>query len=464
MGCLAVAVLALLTVPTFGQVSTSFTYQGSLNGAAGPVDDALPMTFRLFDEPASGNQLGPAVTFPSVEVESGAFSIALDFGVQATGTTSTWLEVEVDGFTLTPRQAITASPYSLQTRGIYVDEQGDVGIGTVAPQASLDIDGADTRVKLRSTLTPATLSFRGPTVGGFGGTYSTLSFEDGGGAERFDLSHINVFGQDYLSLRPIDDATGIVQLRADGKAGVGDLPSIARLHVTDRDIGAFNDGMLNETLALEDNDAVLGIYSSNTGSFGSGIALGESVNGTVNNKWGIVRTTTNTDPELRVTYGSNTNYAQNPTSLAFVPGGIKFPDGSVQGRAAIGDTDDTSTNEVFGVGTTRYSEGIEVTVTSFAQRIMVVGFFYLQILNDNGVTYQLMYREVGSNGPWQGAAVSRQIGTRDWSSAERRIIGQTGIVSSLSPGTYEFAFRISGFVGDDTPTNFLGVDMSAVAF
>jgi hypothetical protein len=42
---------------------------------------------------------------------------------------------------LEPRQALTATPYSLQTRGVYVDDLGNVGIGTTAPVAELHVAG-----------------------------------------------------------------------------------------------------------------------------------------------------------------------------------------------------------------------------------------------------------------------------------------------------------------------------------
>ncbi|RME38320.1 MAG: hypothetical protein D6788_07715, partial [Planctomycetota bacterium] len=47
---------------------------------------------------------------------------------------------------MAPRQPITRAPYAIQTRGIVVNEAGNVGIGTSSPAAKLDIhasgDGA----------------------------------------------------------------------------------------------------------------------------------------------------------------------------------------------------------------------------------------------------------------------------------------------------------------------------------
>jgi hypothetical protein len=42
---------------------------------------------------------------------------------------------------LTPRHRITAAPYAIQTRGILVAESGDVEIGSLNPNARLDVAG-----------------------------------------------------------------------------------------------------------------------------------------------------------------------------------------------------------------------------------------------------------------------------------------------------------------------------------
>lgn len=62
---------------------------------------------------------------------------------------SRWLEIEVASpsggtyTTLTPRQSITATPYALRTRGLAVNDAGNVGIGTDSTLSSLTVLGAD---------------------------------------------------------------------------------------------------------------------------------------------------------------------------------------------------------------------------------------------------------------------------------------------------------------------------------
>ncbi|MEM7755006.1 MAG: hypothetical protein AAF297_05155 [Planctomycetota bacterium] len=464
MSWFAGVVLGVCAAIGFGQAPTALTYQGVLSGPGGPVDDELPMAFRLFDAAVGGSPVGPTVSVPLVEVEGGVFTVSLDFGVRATGTRAMWLEVSVAGVALSPRQAIGGSPYSLQTRGVFVDGDGDVGIGTESPGADVDIAGAGTSVIVRSDAGPATVALRGPTPGGFGGTYSTLSFENGAGAERFGVSMLNVFGQDFLSLRPGDDPLGFFQVRADGKASMGDVPSIARLHVTDRDIGTFGDAMLNETAALEDNDAVFGIYSLNTGNFGSAIALAEVVGGSLVDKWGLVRTTSNTSPELRVTYGTDANYAQNPTSVAFTPEGIRFRDGSVGRWAGVVDGDSWVSSSSTDVTNEQFIGGPQVTVSASGQQVLVTGFATFQMLNDLGVSYRLAYRRVGMGFNYTQIGLFRISRSSDDSGRDRRNVGITSVVKGLSPGTYEFRLLVTPSQSGGTPNRVVGIDLSAIVF
>ncbi len=70
------------------------------------------MTFRLFDAATGGNQIGSPIT-ASVTVVNGIFSTPLDFGAAAFNTTGArYLEIQVGASTLTPRQEITATPFS----------------------------------------------------------------------------------------------------------------------------------------------------------------------------------------------------------------------------------------------------------------------------------------------------------------------------------------------------------------
>ncbi len=129
------------------EMGTSFTYQGSLNDAGSPADGLYDFVFELYDSPSDGNQLGSTIDIDDLDVIDGQFAIALDFGSDAFDGSAVWLETTVahgdgsDPNTLVPRQEIRPVPYSLQTRGIFVDNAGNVGIGTTTPDAKLSVNG-----------------------------------------------------------------------------------------------------------------------------------------------------------------------------------------------------------------------------------------------------------------------------------------------------------------------------------
>jgi len=121
--------------------TTAFTYQGELKEHGQPVNASLPMTFRLFNLATGGTQL-TEISKPSVAVQGGRFTEPLEFpAATMNGVHALWLEVVVNGVTLSERHQVTASPYSLATRGITVDAQNRVGIGTAVPSRKLSVHG-----------------------------------------------------------------------------------------------------------------------------------------------------------------------------------------------------------------------------------------------------------------------------------------------------------------------------------
>lgn len=91
-------------------LGTAFTYQGRLTNAGGPATGSFHMDFKLYDAADGGAQVGPTVT-QSVSVVDGLFSAVLDFGAVLDGN-QRWVEVTVEGATLSPRQELTATPYA----------------------------------------------------------------------------------------------------------------------------------------------------------------------------------------------------------------------------------------------------------------------------------------------------------------------------------------------------------------
>lgn len=193
-GILVATVAAFLlcaAVTGAAPVSTAFTYQGQLKKAAVPYTGTGDFVFRLFDDPAAGNQVGADVTVSGLTVDQGLFSTELDFGdVFSAG--ALWLEIQVQtpgdgGFTtLTPRQALTASPfaiYALSAPGgggtsqwisdaYGITHPGNVGIGSPSRlDRRLMIDGGTTAnpLWLRSnSANYAALAVENDAAGGYG--------------------------------------------------------------------------------------------------------------------------------------------------------------------------------------------------------------------------------------------------------------------------------------------------------
>ena len=99
-----------------GPSATTVNYQGRLGDADGnPLTDIYAMTFALYDAASGGSSVWGPESHPTVQVSAGLFSVGL--GSQTAGgiPTSTWdgdryLEITVDGETLSPRELLRSVP------------------------------------------------------------------------------------------------------------------------------------------------------------------------------------------------------------------------------------------------------------------------------------------------------------------------------------------------------------------
>lgn len=129
-------------------MGTAFTYQGRLIDANKTADGIYDLQFKLYDMQMVGRQVGSTIDVNELDINDGLFTVKLDFGSDVFDGNSVWLEIgarpgamnDPNVYTiLSPRQEITPAPYALQTRGLFVDNALNVGIGTVNPVASLDV-------------------------------------------------------------------------------------------------------------------------------------------------------------------------------------------------------------------------------------------------------------------------------------------------------------------------------------
>lgn len=135
--------------------------------AGQPLDGTADLEITLWSANSGGSQIGPVQVISGADVFDGLFSAELDFGATAFDDGERWLEIAVRSpagsgsfTTLSPRQPVTAAPVALtalKTAGVdghsldavdgslenalFVDEIGNVGIGTESPQHVLDVNG-----------------------------------------------------------------------------------------------------------------------------------------------------------------------------------------------------------------------------------------------------------------------------------------------------------------------------------
>lgn len=109
---LLVSLLLMLALMAPAMADTTLTYQGRLDQNGQPASGEFSASFRLFSADTGGSQVG-ATLARTVLISDGLFQADLDFGVQAYET-ALWLEIGVNGLTLTPRQRIAAAPFAVR--------------------------------------------------------------------------------------------------------------------------------------------------------------------------------------------------------------------------------------------------------------------------------------------------------------------------------------------------------------
>ena len=100
-------------------LGTAFSFQGSLTDKGQPANATYDFIFALYDAASGGTVVGSPLTMGGIAVSKGQFTVVLDFGTGIFTGAARWLEISVrtqnkgDYTTLTPRQALTPTPYAL---------------------------------------------------------------------------------------------------------------------------------------------------------------------------------------------------------------------------------------------------------------------------------------------------------------------------------------------------------------
>ena len=190
-------------------LGTAFTYQGRLADGTNAANNLYDLDFALFEVPTGGSQLGLSITCNGFPVSNGLFTVTLDFGASPFVGEARWLQIQVrtnggkiiPWTPLSPRQALTPSPYALYAPSAgtaLATAAGAVGTLSLAPGAVTSdkiADGTLTAADLSPTLASNTFW----RLGGNAGTLPGLHFVGTTDGQPLEL---RVNGQRALRLEP----------------------------------------------------------------------------------------------------------------------------------------------------------------------------------------------------------------------------------------------------------------------
>jgi len=129
---LTLLILLFCQVAQADPLGTFFTLQGELQQAGVPANGSIEFEFEPFDAPNSGDSLIPPIT-RTVALQDGIFTTTLDFGDVPFIGEAVWVEVRVresDGnlVTLSPRQAVTPTPYAIHAQFVGINSVSSLEI------------------------------------------------------------------------------------------------------------------------------------------------------------------------------------------------------------------------------------------------------------------------------------------------------------------------------------------------
>lgn len=278
-----VAIICLIICPVSKaeSLATAITYEGVLANDDGPAEGLYDFSFALHGtaDPNMQTQIGSAIRMNEYNVVNGHFQAELDFGngdPNVFNGDARWLETIAwpSGSTATESdfiylvQEIKAVPYTLLNRGIFVDKERNVGIGTSSPNEKLHVAG-------RAQFDLGSGKIHMSTPGGWPGI---IAFSPNGHRRDVIIDDVSIRLLTSESSSAAPGQNGIT-IRENGNVGINTASPNHMLEVKDSSENATikgeNSGSGYGVYGYSDNQAgVVGESKNNVGVYGSSDYIG----------------------------------------------------------------------------------------------------------------------------------------------------------------------------------------------
>jgi len=105
---------ALRPSAAYAEVPVKFTYQGNLRQSGFLVNGQRSMVFRVYDSSTAAAELWTSPAY-DVTLSTGVFRVNLEPVIADWQSGNLWLELEIEGNRMAPREELTSSPYAINS-------------------------------------------------------------------------------------------------------------------------------------------------------------------------------------------------------------------------------------------------------------------------------------------------------------------------------------------------------------
>lgn len=114
LSALLLAAYGLRPAALSAEVPVKFTYQGNLRQSGFLVNGQRSMVFRIYDSSSSATELWTSPSY-NVSLSTGVFRATLEPVIADWQSGNLWLELEIEGNRMSPREELTSSPYAINS-------------------------------------------------------------------------------------------------------------------------------------------------------------------------------------------------------------------------------------------------------------------------------------------------------------------------------------------------------------